>query len=380
MPAIHYKYGGSTAGRTLQCSAWIPLSKRLPRQGDGSNPHADRGTLLHDCMEVLLKNPDMDLLSLRGKTYKGQEVTDEEIHDAIIPALNAYIDFADKHDIQIELPEVEVKSDDDIGGTSDIICANEDTVFIIDWKFGFNPVSAEENPQGLFYAMCARLDTQTASLFKDRKKLCMVIIQPTGDGDALSEWWCDIERLNDFEDDYMDAVENEDETKPLVGKYCAYCPAMAFCPAKTGQVRAALMLDPNTDQADVLVDALKMADEVILWANTVKKTAHEQAELGTKLKGYKLVDKRATRKWINEEEALDLFRRARKLKLEDVVDQKLKSPTQLEKVCKKKAVDFSKYASYIEKVSTGTTLTTADDKRSEVFNLAGFADAINITD
>lgn len=380
MPTTHFKYGGSTAGRTLQCPAWQPLKETIPRLAEGNNPHADRGTLLHDAMEDLLRNPDILFKDLIGRTLNDQEITEDEIQDAVDPALNAYLDFADEHEISIELPEMELKYDDEIGGTSDIVAANVDTLFIIDWKFGFNPVSAEENPQGLFYAMCARKDPKTRYLFEGRNKLCMVIIQPTGDGEVLSDWWCDIARLNDFEDDYLNALDNENIETPQVGGYCKFCPNMAFCPAKTGQARAALMLDPKSNQGDILTQALNIADDVIAWANEVKKTAHTQAELGTKIQGYKLVDKRATRKWTDEKEVMDIFRKARSVKLDEVTDVKLKSPTQFEKVCKKKGVDFDKYASYIEKVSTGTTLTREDDKRPEVFNLAGFAGAINITD
>lgn len=377
MPNIHYKYGGSTAGRTIQCPAWHELTAQLPKRPSGSSPDADRGTLLHDCMEELLLKPDLAPQDFLGRKYNDQVVTQDDIDDALIPALNAYLDFADENDILIEMPEVEVKYADEVGGTSDIICANDDTVFIIDWKFGYNPVSPEENPQGLFYSMCARKDKFTAPLFKDRERVCVVIIQPQSNP-VLQSWSFTMERLDVFEVDHLNAVDNQNIDIAIRGDYCKFCPAMAVCPAKNGQALQALKVDPNTKQK--LTDALKMADDVIEWAQSVKKMAHEQMELGVKLDGFKLVDKRATRKWNSDEDILAVLKKARSLKMDDFLDQKLKSPAQLEKVCKKKGVDFDKYASYSSSVSSGTTLATADDKRPEAFNVANFNAAIAQTD
>lgn len=382
MPSKHFKYGGSTAGRTLQCAGWRKLAATLPEKPMGPSPDADRGTLLHDCMEALLRDPDLKVTELLGREYSGQVITEAEIDEAIVPALDAYINFAEDHNITIEHPEMEVSISDEIGGTSDIIAANDDTVFIIDWKFGYNPVSATDNAQGMFYAMCAMVDDATKHLFEGRDKLCTVIIQPTT-GHILDASFYTKERLHEFLVEHTAAVEVDAmdlDLKCTTGPYCKFCPAEAICPEKTGAVRAALMLDPDSATAQQLPDMLRMADELSDWILRVRALAHEQAEMGVRINGYKLVDKRASRKWIDEAEALDVFKKARKLKLEDVTDIKLKSPAQLEKVCKKKGVDFKKYAAYIESVSSGTTLVPEDDKRPEAFNMAGLINAINVTD
>lgn len=379
MPTVHYKYGGSTAGRTMQCPAWIKLTEKMPQKST-STQDADRGTLLHDCMEELLRNPDIPVENMLGRRLNDQIVTEEELDDAIRPALNSYLDFADERDFLVELPEVEVVHDlPDTGGTSDIIACNNDTVFIIDWKFGFHKVDAKDNSQGLFYAMCARLDPRTKKLFEGKHKLCIVIIQPTTE-DVIDYWDTTIDMLDSFEVSYQVARDNQDENRPMTGEYCKFCPAMPICPAKTGMARQAMMLDPNTDEPAKLSKALDLADDVIEWAQSVKKFAHEQAELGLAIEGYKLVDKRATRKWVNEVDIIDTFKRARSIKLDEVITTKVMSPAQFEKFCKKKGVDYDKYSTYIEKVSSGTTLTTSDDPRPVAFNASAFAHAINTTD
>ena len=64
-------------------------------------------------------------------------------------------------------------------------------------------------------------------------------------------------------------------------------------------------------------------------------------------------------------------RLAKKIKLENACDIKLKSPPQLEKLCKSLKVDFKSYSNYIASVSYGTTLVKESDKRPEALpNLA----------
>lgn len=380
MPTKHYKFGGSTAGRTIQCPAWIPLAQKMPISADGNgNEFADLGTLKHNCMEAL-GTTDIEFKDLIGTKYNDQVLTEDMLYEDIVPAQLAFEDFAEDNDFQLELHEQEVKIDEDVGGTADIIAVNTDTIFFLDWKFGYNLVSPVENAQALFYAMCAMEDPRTAKLFEGRTKIVLGIIQPEylnqGYDSMIQTWETDITRLNEFADAYFDAIDNLDETKPCAGDACKYCPAMVICPVKTGQARAATMLDPKSEDVKILAQALALADTVIEWANTVKKFAHEQAELGVKIDGYKLVAKRASRKWTDEETVLDIVRKAKKLKLEEATTIKLLSPAQLEKVMKKKDLDFEKYDAYIESVSTGTTLTTADDKRPEVFNSSALADAL----
>ena len=382
MPTKHYTYGGSTAGRTMNCPAWRLLSKRVPRPTEGaevSNIFADDGTLKHNCMERLMTE-DIEYSDLLGDTYKDQVVTQEMIDDVLVPTWEAYEKFADEHNFITDLAEYEVFIDEEIGGTADILAFNDDTVFIGDFKFGFNLVHPEENPQGLFYAMCGREMDSLKEVFKGRENVCIFIAQPqyAEQGDEIIQvWFTTTERLNDFMDDYLTAIENENVELPIAGEHCKYCPAMVICPIKTGAARQALMLDPKSEDAATLSKALGMANEVIEWAKAVQVFAHEQASQGLKLEGYKLVDKRATRKWSDEKAVLDMVRKARKIKLEEATDIKLKSAPQLEKLFKKKDLDFSKYDAYIEAVSSGTTLVKADDKRPEALCLQALIATVN---
>jgi hypothetical protein len=152
---------------------------------------------------------------------------------------------------------------------------------------------------------------------------------------------------------------------------------MVVCPVKTGAARQALMIKPKSEDAAVLASALGMADEVIEWAKSVQSFAHEQAEQGLRIDGYKLVDKRAMRKWTEESTVLEMVRRAKKVTLDEATDVKLKTAPQLEKLFKKKGLDFKKYDAYISMVSSGTTLVSDTDKRPEAISIKAIAATIN---
>jgi hypothetical protein len=380
MPTKHFKYGGSTATRTLACPPWRRTSANMPQGGGGSNEFADRGTLLHNAMEAL-GTTDVKIEDLIGSVYNDQILTEEMLEDIVRPTWDAYEKFAVDNEFGLELFEIEVKDDEEVGGTVDIMACNEDTIFILDWKFGHALVSPVENAQGLFYAMCAQQDEKTAKLFTpERTKLVIGIIQPAyGDiGESVIQTWeCDIKRLNEFADDFYTAIDVRAVTEePCSGSHCKYCPAITVCPVKTGAARDALLIKPRTAEAAQLSQAMSMVADVEEWCRAVRAQAHEQAEQGLKIDGFKLVNKRASRKWTDENTVADMVRKARMLKIDEAMNMTLKSPAQLEKLCKSKGVDFARYDDYIESVSSGTTLVPASDKRTEVLGLPALASAI----
>lgn len=376
----HYNIGGSTANRTLGCVAWRKLSANIPSQ-HGENPYADRGSLLHNCIEKMINDVALTADVMVGVERFNSIVLDEEmVSEALLPALNAYDQFATDNKFMVEFTEAHIQCDEDMGGTADILAANMDTIFIIDHKFGSKIISPIDNAQGLFYLMCARDDPKWDKLFTpERTRLVIGINQPKPDGgDILLSWETDIARLNTFTEQFYDALDGEDESKPCAGDHCLYCPAMPICPVKTGAARKALMFDPKSIEASELATSMAMVSDIEEWCRTVKKTAHEQAELGMKIAGFKLVAKRASRSWTEEGAvgALAMVRKAKKIKLEDAVDMKLKSVPQFEKLCKKLDVDFSKYDVYYDCVSSGTTLVDEADKRPEVADFAALVTAI----
>tara|TARA_R110000803_G_scaffold51595_4_gene106513 strand:- start:7003 stop:8157 length:1155 start_codon:yes stop_codon:yes gene_type:complete len=374
---IHKKLGGSTAARLIGCPAWINLSADIPK-GGSSNTAADTGTLLHNCMEELWRGKkDTDDLLSEGREYNGIHLDAEMVDEKLLLADDAVMDIVEEYDLDIEnklMIEPFMSISEDIGGSIDWLCLSGDgkTVVVLDYKFGYITVSAKHNAQLLFYALAAATDEQTRDWFDEVEQLVLVIVQPNGDGPVVQQWTATMGDLDEFETQYLAAVEASESVglEPNSGRHCMFCPAAAICPAKTGEaLKASRITELNAAR---LAEYLPLAEQVTAWAAEVKKMAHQQLELGVTIQGYKLVAKRATRKWAETDTVEEIVRRARKIKLEEGFDYKLKSPPQLEKVCKKKGVDFNKiFSQYISAVSSGTTMAPEDDPRPAALAIDG---------
>ena len=377
---IHLKHGGSVAARTLQCPAWIRLSQEVPfTLNGGSNPAADEGTMLHNCMEHLYNAAadavPKDLLGLPCAEHNGQELTDELIENKLNPAIEALDDLMDAHDIADWVCEPFVKIDDDMGGSIDFLGVSGDkkVVLLVDYKFGFHNVEVVDNKQLQFYALAAATDALTSDWFaQDLETIVLAVIQPNGDGEDVQSWVTNMNQIDFFESEYLTAVEKTENPEALAksGPNCKYCPAEAICPVKTGEAMKATRVNELT--ADKLSEYLPMAEEVEAWVKSVRKMAQEQLELGVQINGYKLVNKRATRVWNNVEEVGAKVRKVKNMKAEDAFDYKLKSPAQIEKVCKDLGVDYKKdFAPLCSSISSGTTIARTADKRAAVIPFVG---------
>lgn len=368
--AKHTRYGGSTAARTLACPAWHKQADSVPRPP--ANTAALLGTALHTIVEKCLNDTELDPYAFDGRELDGQLITVDLIDSKIWPALDAFETLMDRFDVATYEIERYYEMRHDIAGTCDFIgfSADGSTVVLADYKSGDgHMVYAENNAQGLFYAMCARAHGKLNGV----TTLVIAIVQPSDRRDeVLDVWVTDMDTLDAFIHDYLDAVKtSESDCDPVAGPHCRFCPAEALCPTKKGLVQAQQSLpDVRQMQMQELGHALKLADGLESWIRAVKKMAHEQLTEGVSIPGYKLVDKRATRVWSDPEAVQQVIKNSKKIKKEDAYTHKLLSPAQLEKVCKHKKVPWATFKPYIAKLSSGTTLTTADDPRPEIVTSA----------
>ena len=81
---------------------------------------------------------------------------------------------------------------------------------------------------------------------------------------------------------------------------------------------------------------------------------------GTAVPGFKLVPKRATRQWVDPEQAQTALEGIG-LDQTELMETKLLSPAQMEKVLKKRKLSMP--ADLIVAISSGNTLATEDDPR-----------------
>ena len=346
----HYKYGGSTASRTIHCPSWVDAAKVAPEQRSSS--YAEEGTLLHGYMEKILEG-DMTL----------EEVPDDDHREKCSMALEAWDDLCKQYAIADYTTEETIEISPEVGGTCDLVgwTGQESHYVIADFKFGQGiKVDPVGNSQLMFYAML--VEHKRGEPFK---KLSAAIIQPipSKSEPTLSTWDIPLDVYELFKQNFWAATQAQGLH---AGDHCKFCPAAPYCLEKSGEARAALMASENS--AIALADNLKMALKLEPWIADVKKEAHSQLELGTIVAGFKLVAKRAMRRWTDTDAAMRKLNHMRGIKKEDYTVSKLMTPPQVEKVFKAKSLDFKKVSAYIESASNGTTLAAEDDKRVAVMS------------
>ncbi len=395
---VHYKYGGSTAARTLSCPGWAALAEFLGLKSSGGSA-ADRGTMLHNACEIVVRDSIMPYMLLDlGVTYGEWTLDKELLETKVIPALDELEYLADSLEVPWGALQTEelIEYNEIVGGTIDISALSKKLILIADFKFGEGiMVYAKDNSQLLFYAWL-KLKAIKVLRVSRKAKVVVAIIQPADRREEyLDTWDTTVGEVLDFGDRFLKAVEIAEKSRPkenlCAGSHCQFCPCAGSgsCPEKTKAGNHALALI-NTDALKKLdstkvIDAksgvstldlkvaLELAAELEPWIKQVRSFAITQLELGAKDIGYKLVQKRASRKWGDVDRVTKYLKR--KLKAANAMTATVISPAQAEKVAKKLGVKL-KLEDKLVKESSGVTLVPDDDKRSAILSAKDKADAL----
>ena len=338
--------------RWSQCAGSVKLSIGIPNK---SSIFADEGTRAHELAADLLNNRALP----------------KDLDDDMLEGILKYVEVV-RSDAGSEPILVEQRFDlsslyPGMFGTADAVIYHqqEKLLRVIDLKFGKGIiVEPERNPQMMFYALGAMI-----SLDSPCEQIELVIIQPRAnhvDG-FTRRWQLTRKLLLEFKKDLVRyAKATEDPNAPLVsGEHCRFCPAAGICPELKSKALAvskkSFTAVQNYDPME-LSETLSKLELLEDYAKSVREFAYLEATHGRVPPGFKLVEKRATRKWKDEPTAAELFRTTRG---EEAFDVKLKSPAQMEKLYGKEVVAKNCVA-----VSSGLTLVPESDKRQAAKSLA----------
>ena len=256
------------------------------------------------------------------------------------------------------------------------------------------------------------------------KKVRMVIFQPRLKGEPTNpEWTCDLDTLYDFAEDAKRAVVKAEEAlkysdpvylyedglswdrdylKPSE-KGCAWCKAKATCPAIAKECLQGV-LAPATDDGLFDLDDLTHANEVGTtgpgldltddvnyaienikhldfktlarvyaakglfknWLDAVEDRMLSEMLQGEKHPDWKLVRGRpGNRKWKDADEA-EVTMKAMRLKLDEMYDKTIKSPTDMEKLLKKRPRTWNKLQPLIGRSDGRPNVAPMSDKRPSI--------------
>ena len=355
----HALLSASSSSRWLACPPSAVANEAYPNQ---DTSFTQEGTLAHEVAEIVAS------ARLEERTI---EYPDKATHE-MIECAHAYTDYIEeqkKSNNATVLLETRVDFSawvPDGFGTCDCIIIQDDTMTIIDYKYGQGvPVSATNNPQLKLYALGAMYDYGT---IMGITKIEMHIFQP---------------RLNNISSDSLTVDElyewAEKTVKPTAekaikgkgkycpGEHCRFCQHAGRCRALTRLCTEYLDTHGMRVSLPVLAphevaDVLRMEPMVTLWLKKVKEQALTSLMNGEELPGYKLVEgKLGNRKWKNERAVFEMLTRVGYDET-DITETKVLSPSQMDKAIGKKKV-AELLEDYIERAPGAPTIAPVTDKR-----------------
>ena len=348
--------------RWAECPGSVRLSKNAPPK---TSAYAEEGTMAHELAAEVLE-----------KGWPARPL-DADLKDAV----GVYVDFVAS---LLKTPQTEmlVEHRFDLSslypglfGTADCVVYDRiaKRLYVIDYKHGAGvPVEVADNSQLKYYALGALMTCGFPA-----REIVLVIVQPRcphPDGPVRAYAMESVD-LIDFSSDLVKyAKATEDESAPLKpGSHCRFCPASGFCSALANK---ALIAAKEQFSAIAPYDAEKLSKTLDLlpvieeWIKGVREFAYSEAQHGRVPPGFKLVPKRATRKWRDESEAAKRLWNHYGLKDQDMYDApKIKSPAQIEKLFSKQ-VDKQVFNDLVVQESSGQTLVHESDKRPAVIPAA----------
>lgn len=355
--------GGSTAKRVINCPGSVALVNKMPPKP--SSEHADRGTLLHDAISEFLDQDGKPVTAWLGKTYKDQVLTQDLLDEKLVVALAALDEIDPKKELMYEV-ETRVGFGDllpGVFGSTDLVGRIGSRAVVLDWKFGDGVVvTAEENEQLMFYAAAAMRTAETAWVFEGADEIELIIVQPP----VVRRWVTDKARIAQFERDLVKAVKAAQlpDAKIQHGDHCRWCAAKPICPKMTGAVDRALITTIKEIDVDTLGRYLKNADLLEDWIKDLRGLAMQLLEKNLPVPGYKLVQKRGQRQWVDEAKAAAALVEAG---IAPYKEPELLSPAQAEKELKKSKMALPD--KLVKSVSSGTTMVPESDPRPAILQL-----------
>lgn len=304
MPNLHAYLSASSAHRWMRCTRSPNMCADIQER---ASPYAKEGTDAHSLCEYKVltalgreandPTPNLDYFDevMDECSDEYRNLVMEQYAEAKERCADPIILIEERLDFSKWVPEA--------FGTADCLIIADDSLTVIDFKYGMNVlVNAEDNPQMMCYALGA---VDTYGSIYDIKNVRMCIFQPRRDHVSIAE--ITVEELLKWATEELApkaklAYNGEGEFVP--GEHCMFCNANAVCRARADynlELAEYELTVPDKLSEDEIAAILGRIDELTSWANDVKEYALCQALAGTNYPGFKIVEGRSTRKYTDED-------------------------------------------------------------------------------
>jgi len=352
----HAKLSPSAAERWMTCPGSVVLSQGMPNK---SSVFAEEGRQAHEIAEALL----------RGELVNAERAT----LDNVAGYVNHVRELAGVRHVE---QKVEVNAD--IYGTADAVVWQEEDrhLHIVDLKYGAGvPVEVHGNLQLKIYALATLL-----TFGYPAQQVTATIVQPRcphPDGPVRSVTF-DVVDLIDLHADLSaavsvvgDAEQHAPEALLNAGflvpseKGCRWCRAASVCPAlkrKAQTLAKQVFTKGEPYDPKALAETLDFLPILEGWIKNTREFAYEEAEKGKPIPNWKLVEKRATRKWRSDGEVAQAL--SAYIPTSELYERKIISPASAEKLLPKEHRTL--LDELCVKESSGHTLVSESDKRPAI--------------
>ena len=358
MPDKHAILSPSAAHRWLHCTPAPRVEAEFP---ETTSEYAEEGRLAHSVCELAAKKK---FTVMNNRTYNSRLKklkADPKWDDEMLSTAATYVEHLTEHAMRFEhAPYVALEVQVDITdyapeafGTCDCVMIGGDELIITDYKHGKGvPVSAQDNPQMLLYALGAL--KLYRPIYGDMiRRVSTYIDQPrlgSYDGASMT-----VEELlawgESIKPKAAAAFMGTGEFAP--GEWCRFCRAKAKCRARANQNTAledfkdciplgrsipmqaeydATGFKPSNCLTDEEIGTLLVrAEGLVAWYNDLKEYTLAACLNGKTIPGWKAVEGRSTRAWTDQDAALEALM-AGGVEEAIIYDRVPKTLAQLEKV------------------------------------------------
>lgn len=357
----HALLSPSSSHRWLSCTPSAVLETEFENKSSNA---AEEGTAFHALCEHKLKKALRRRSKRPVSAFNSDEM--EEHSDAYVEFVLEQLEKA-KQTCSDPLVLIEQKLDlsdfvPSSFGTADCLMVSDDTLHIMDAKYGLGVlVDAERNTQLMCYGIAAL--SVYESLY-DIKEVSLSIFQPRREN--VQTWTVSVEELKSWAENELKpkaqmAAKGEGEYCP--GEWCQFCRAAVKCRARAAEkLRIA---EEEFKRPPLLTDSeiealLPILPDITKWAEDISAYALEVAvNHGKEWNGFKVVEGRSNRKFADEAAVAEA---AKEHGYTDIYRQSLITLTDMEKMMGKK--QFGEIlGKHVIKPPGKPTLVPLSDKR-----------------
>lgn len=323
MSKKHSKLSPSATKRWINCPGSLKLSEGMRNE---ESVYAAEGTAAHDIAErALSQGAKACMVSEDSEASKAVQVYLDEIE--FIRSTNHVICEHTERTLQCTtIPG--------LGGTADHVMVyrdNADKIVLhcLDYKHGVGvPVDAEENDQVLSYFVI--LESHYPDMIDEYRG---TIVQPRCfAGEAVQTWSCTPERVREHA---KRIIEETQKTHLSAGDWCRWCPALMICPEVQEQAAAAACEEFSQVDLDTLLHYEKVAPAIQAFLKQIPKALLDLFRFGDGIPGKKVIKRYGNRKWKLATSLVQPELEKLGLPREVIVEEKLRTPPQVEKLLDK---------------------------------------------